>query len=63
MDVICRIAFGLNVNSQKEENNKFIVMMNKIFQGNNTPMNLMIAIFCEFKEKNTKDYYLTDLIF
>ena len=37
MDVICRIAFGLNVNSQKEENNQFIVMMNKIFQGNNAP--------------------------
>ena len=49
MDVICRIAFGLNVNSQKEENNKFIVMMNKIFLGNNAPMNLMIAIFCEFE--------------
>ena len=57
MDVICRIAFGLNVNSQKEENNKFIVMMNKIFQGNNAPMNLMIAIFCEFEKK--KMHYLT----
>ena len=31
MDAIARVAFGLNVDSQKDKNNKFVTIMNSVF--------------------------------
>ena len=31
MDAIARVAFGLNVDSQKEKNNKFVTIINSAF--------------------------------
>ena len=50
MDVIARTAFGYEINSQKDPNNKFIVMAKKIMNvGFNSPFMLVL---CKYTVKH-----------
>ena len=53
MDAICRVAFGLNIDSQKEKNNRFVVLMNKIFDNLNDTTSPLVLLFCKFIYRNT----------
>ena len=48
MDAIARVAFGLNVDSQKEKNNKFVTTINTIFDNVNDTTSPTLLIFCEY---------------
>ena len=47
MDAIARVAFGLNVDSQKEKNNKFVTSINTIFDNLNDTTSPALLLFCE----------------
>ncbi len=47
VDVIARVAFGLNTNCQTEKNNKFVENVNKTFDNVNDTFNPMLIVFCE----------------
>ena len=47
MDAIARVAFGLNVDSQKEKNNKFVTTINTIFDNVNDTTSPTLLIFCK----------------
>ena len=48
MDAISRVAFGLNVNSQKEKNNKFVNAINNIFGNSNNANHPAMLLYCKF---------------
>ena len=48
MDAIARIAFGLNVDSQREKNNKFVTVMNSIFDNINDTTSPTLMLFCKY---------------
>ena len=45
MDAIARVAFGLDVNSQKEKDNKFVAIVNKIFDNVSDGSAVLINLF------------------
>ena len=45
MDAIARVAFGLDVNSQKEKDNKFVTTVNKLFDNVSDGSAILINLF------------------
>ena len=45
MDAIARVAFGLNVDSQKDKNNKFVTIVNSVFDNINDGVSPAIFLF------------------
>ena len=44
MDAIARVAFGLNVDSQKEKNNKFVTIINSVFDSISDGVNPVVFL-------------------
>ena len=49
MDVIASTAFGLKVDSQKDKNNQFVTMVNKIFE--RSLLNPIFLAACKYTQK------------
>lgn len=48
MDAIARVAFGLNIDSQREKNNKFVTILNSAFDNVNSTTSPLLLVFREY---------------